>query len=837
MNQNMAFQSGRSSFLSTLPLFRKSSESEKDETRRLKFYQLYRFADIWDIFLMIIGTIAAIIAGSLYSVMLILYRRAMTELVNLGKLKANITTNSTTTTNLSECFIVPNNSTTFDSSENDINDVVNYYVLVGFLSVFFYWLAWICWILSSERQVRRMRYALFRNILRQEIGWFDVHNTGELSNHLIRDLDTIKDGMNDKMADFIALLSRVIASIIYGLLIGWKLTLVFLSVTPLVVLSFNFTVVVIIKYTKKEIEAFVSASSIAQEVLQSIRTVTAFHGQKKEEERFSENLILAKQIGIKKGLYMGLSQCLYQIFLFFAFGITFWYGPELVRTDCTHYSAGTVLAVFIGCMVATFSLSQFVPNFQSFAEAFASGSYVFNIIDRQTAIDVTSNEGDTPQKCIGNIVFDNVMFSYPARPEALILNRLSLNIPSGKTIAIVGESGNGKSTIIQRFYDPDEGQIFLDGKDVKTLNVAWLRSHIGIVSQEPVLFNISIEDNILFGKPNATDDEIEAAAKMANAHDFIMELPEKYKTLAGDKLSGGQKQRVAIARALISDPKILLLDEATSALDNTSERIVQDALDKAKMGRTTIVIAHRLSTIQNADLILVLEHGQMVEYGIHNELMEQKGFYYELVTTRSKKEEEEQVHMHIHEEEEDEDEIEKSVSHTLPKQISLSSDVTDENMNNNDDIKLNDSLEKPKKSFNTPLIFQVFKLNLPEWYWILLGTISSIIFGATPPLVALIFSEVYSLFAEPDVEKQKHLTIIYAASIFAIGIVGGVAQCLSTAAFAKSGEEFTMRMRKKTFSAILQQDMEYFDQESNSVGALVTRLATDASALKVRNTI
>ncbi|CAF1034859.1 unnamed protein product [Adineta steineri] len=646
------------------------------------------------------------------------------------------------------------------------------------------------------------------------------------------------------MADFISLLSRVISTILYALIVGWKLTLVFLSVSPLIVLAFNLTVKIILRYTKKEIQAFGSASSIAQEVLQNIRTVTAFHGQKKEEQRFSENLILAKQIGIKKEFFVGLSQCIFQTFLFTAFSITFWYGPQLVRTECTNYTAGTVLVVFVACMIATFSTSQLVPNFQSFAEALASGSYVLDIIDRQTKIDAMNNEGDQPKDLIGDIVFENVSFTYPARPESSILQNLSLTIPCGQTVALVGASGSGKSTIIQliqRFYDPGEGRILLDGKDITSYNVAWLRSHIGIVSQEPVLFTGSIEDNIRFGKIDATDDEVQAAAKMANAHDFIMELPENYKSNSADKLSGGQKQRVAIARALISNPKILLLDEATSALDNTSERVVQDALDKAKQGRTTIIIAHRLSTIQNADLIIGLEHGQVIEYGTHYDLMEQKGLYYNLVTVQNKNEEEKNVDDDISDQEED-DEIEKefirkkSVHHVVTKRTSVLSDIfhanIDEDDDDEEDVTTDDCLKKKKKYFNTPLVFQVFKLNSPEWPWIVMGIICSLIFGASPPLFSLMFADIYTLFADPDLEKQSRLTRIYAACIFIIGFIGGVNQFLSTAAFGKSGEEFTMRMRKLTFSAILRQEMDYFDQESNSVGALVTRLSSDASALK-----
>ncbi|CAF4473429.1 unnamed protein product, partial [Rotaria sp. Silwood2] len=374
MTQHTSVGAKRLRFLSKIPFFRRSKEPKKPKARRLKLYEIFRYADIWDILLMIIGTIAAIIAG-------------------------------------------------VSHSDNVFS------------------------------------YALFRNILRQEIGWFDVHNAGELSNHLINDLGKIKDGINEQVPDFISLLARMLGALIYALATGWKLTLVFLSVSPFVILTFNLTILVIVKYTVKEIKAFAAASSIAQEVIQNIRTVTAFHGQAKEEER---------------------------------------YGPKLVRSECTNYSAGSVIVVFVACMIATMSTAQFIPNFQNFAEALGSGIYVFEVIDRQTMIDAMSDEGDKPKQIIGDIEFEDVSFAFPTRQEAPVLNNLSLKIPSGKTVALVGASGCGKSTaiqLIQRFYDPDQGQIFLDGKDIKKLNVAWLRSHIGLVQQEPVLFNLSIRDN------------------------------------------------------------------------------------------------------------------------------------------------------------------------------------------------------------------------------------------------------------------------------------------------------------------------------------------------------
>ncbi|CAF3578851.1 unnamed protein product [Rotaria sordida] len=833
MTQHTSVRSKQLISLSKIPFFRQSKEPKKPKARRLKMHEIFRFADKWDILLMIIGAIAAIAAGGLFPVMLYLYRGVINNLVDIGKIQTNVTAVNDIIRQSSECFVVPNKAANTESIHEAILKIIRYYVIIGFSSILCYWIAWSTWLLAAERQVRRIRYALFRNILRQEIGWFDVHNAGELSNRLIDDLDKIKDGINDQVPDFISLLSRMLGAVIYSLATGWKLTLVFLSISPLIIITFNVTVLVIVKFTIKEIKAFAVASSIAQEVIQNIRTVTAFHGQAKEEERFVTNLNVAKKIGIKKGIYIGISQCLSQIFTFMAFTVTLWYGPKLMRTECMTYTGGTVLVVFVACMVATTSTAQFIPNFQNFAEALGSGSYVFETLDRQTKIDAMNDEGDKPQQIIGDIEFDNVTFTYPARQETSVLNNLSLKISSGKTVALVGASGCGKSTIIQliqRFYDPDQGRVLLDGKDIKTLNVAWLRSHIGIVSQEPVLFTGSIEDNIRFGKQDATDEEVQAAAKMANAHDFIMILPENYKATSADKLSGGQKQRVAIARALVSNPRILLLDEATSALDNASERVVQDALDKAKMGRTTIVIAHRLSTIRNADLIIALDKGEVIEYGTHNVLMDRKGLYYELVIAQQRKEKKEE------EESSDEDNpIELLDKKELMRRRTLSfgsvhsehSDVPDLDTMNDTTVEI-----KKKRFFRKPFIFKILKLNYPELNWIILGCITSITFGTITPLFALLFSEIYGLFAEPDIDKANTQTRNYAIIIFFIGVAGGICQCLSSIAFSKSGEALTMRMRIISFASMLRQEIAWFDREENSLGALVTQLSSDASNLK-----
>ncbi|CAF0982646.1 unnamed protein product [Adineta steineri] len=726
--------------------------------------------------------------------------------------------------------IYSSNKHSITSPYNVIQSISKNYIVIGCISLFLYWMAWTSWMIAAERQIRRIRYKLFRNILCQEIGWFDIHSIGELNNRLNDDLDKVKNGINEKVPDFVQLVSRAICVLIYGLIIGWKLSLVFLSVSPLMILMYKITISIIVKYSVKEIKAYSLASSIAEEALGNIRTVTSFHGQQKEEERYSQNLFLAKKVGIKKSLCMGISQGLGQLIGVSAVTLTFWYGFKLARTESQHYTPGALFMVLNACLTATIFATQFIPCFHTFAEASASASFVFDMIERKSKVNVSDDEGKKPETIQGDIEFKDITFSYPTRQKSYILQNFSMKIPSGKTVALVGASGCGKSTItqlIQRFYDPDNGQILIDGHDIKTLNVQWLRSHIGIVSQEPILFDGSIEENIRLGKLDATDDEVIAAAKLANAHNFIMDFPENYKTISGDKLSGGEKQRVVIARALISNPKILLLDEATSALDYTSERIVQDALDNAKQGRTTIVVAHRLSTIRNADIIIGLNDGQIVEYGTHDELMKNKGLYYGLVNKQGADE-------HYESSSEIDTKEETKIKQSYTRTLSSIHEKTRELNDSIEEKEIDDSMEKKqKKQFHLLLMFQILKFNIPEWHWILIGSIASLLFGVIQPALAYLFTGIYGSFAESNKDKQKQLMNMFNFSIFFAGVVGALCQIILNSAFGKSGEELTARMRRLTFSSLLRQEIGYYEMKENSINVLSTRLASDTAAIKV----
>ncbi|VDK18859.1 unnamed protein product, partial [Anisakis simplex] len=348
---------------------------------------------------------------------------------------------------------------------------------------------------------------------------------------------------------------------------------------------------------------------------------------------------IGRRMGIKKGILTGASLGVFLAFLFSSFGLAFWYGSTLITSG--ELQPGAVFTVFLAVMSGTASVGMIAPQVTLFVTAKSAAAPIYAIIDRVPPIDSYSNAGIRPASVEGRVKFENISFQYPNRDKNVIDN-VSIDIEPGKTIALVGHSGCGKSTLISlllRYYDTNSGSIKVDGEDIRNLNLDWLRNIIGVVSQEPILFNVTIAENLRLGREDLLISEMVNVCKIANAHDFIMDLPQGYDTLIGEggiQLSGGQKQRIAIARALARNPRILLLDEATSALDVESEHVVQEALDKASEGRTTLVIAHRLSTIKDADQIIVMQDGKVVETGTHVELIAvENGVYRQLVDSQA----------------------------------------------------------------------------------------------------------------------------------------------------------------------------------------------------------
>ncbi|KFP39961.1 Multidrug resistance protein 1, partial [Chlamydotis macqueenii] len=657
------------------------------------------------------------------------------------------------------------------------------------------------WTLAAGRQIKKIREKFFHAIMRQEIGWFDVNDAGELTTRLLDDVSKINEGIGDKIGLLVQAVATFATGFIVGLIRGWKLTLVILAVSPVLGLSAALWAKVLSAFTDKEQAAYAKAGAVAEEVLAAVRTVIAFGGQEKEIKRYHKNLEDAKKIGIKKAITANISMGAAFLLIYASYALAFWYGTTLVLSD--DYTIGKVLTVFFSVLIGAFSIGQTAPSIEAFASARGAAYTVFNIIDNEPQIDSYSEAGYKPDHIKGNLELQNVYFNYPSRPDVEILKGLNLKIPCGQTVALVGGSGCGKSTtvqLIQRFYDPKEGRVTIDGQDIKTLNLRYLREIIGVVNQEPVLFATTIAENIRYGREDVTMEEIEKATKEANAYDFIMKLPNKFETVVGERgaqLSGGQKQRIAIARALVRNPKILLLDEATSALDTESESVVQAALDKAREGRTTIVVAHRLSTVRNADLIAVFEGGVITEQGNHFKLLEKKGIYYKLVNMQ------------------------------VPFfSVSVASFSFLYSMPVVNCMLLEDE-ELPPASF-----IKIMKLNKTEWPYFVAGTLCAIINGALQPAFAVIFSEIIGIFAETDKTVLREKSNLYSVLFLVLGIISFFTFFFQGFTFGKAGEILTMRLRFMAFKAMLRQDMSWFDNSKNSTGALTTRLANDASQVK-----
>ncbi|KAJ3700012.1 hypothetical protein LUZ61_003717 [Rhynchospora tenuis] len=494
-----------------------------------------------------------------------------------------------------------------------------------------------CWMATGERQAARIKNLYLRAILRQEIAFFDKYaKTGEIIGRMSGDTFLIQDAIGEKVGIFIQKATGFFGGIIVAFAKGWRLASLMMLTVPPAILSATVIYSVLSKMASLNQAAYAEAATVVDQTLGSIRTVASFSGEKQAVEKYKRSLKRPYNSGVREGLIAGIGRGTITFSMFVAYSFGVWYGSKLILRR--GYTGGQVVNVIFALNKCSRELGQGFPCLASFATGQAAAYKMFETIKRKPQIDSYSTEGKKLDDIRGDIEFSDVHFSYPTRPNEMILKGFSLSISNGTTVALVGASGSGKSTIIsliERFYDPQEGKVLIDGVDLKEFQLLWIRGKIGLVSQEPVLFAGSIRENIAYGCDNASQEEIRAAAELANAADFIDKMPEGFETLIGvhgAQLSGGQKQRIAIARAILKDPKILLLDEATSALDVKSEQIVQEALDQVVAKRTTVIVAHRLSTVRNAATIAVLSHGSIIEKGPHSELIKDpNGAYSQLI--------------------------------------------------------------------------------------------------------------------------------------------------------------------------------------------------------------
>ncbi|KAH9101252.1 hypothetical protein LEN26_015804 [Aphanomyces euteiches] len=790
----------------------KSKNDSSDIDHEFSFMSMYRYADKQDTVLILLGLVLSAANGAAFPLMAIMFGDSI------------------------NAFVAPVDLHKVNSTS------LNFLMLAVGLFVAGYG-SYACFAIAAERQMKKLRSECLKHIMYQEMGWYDQRDASELASRISGDTVKIKEGMGEKLGEALRFICQFIAGYIIGFSRGWNLSLVMACVMPLMAISLTFLIKRLRDSTARSQRVYAAAGAVAEENIGAIRTVASLNGEERAVEKYAVNVANAEKetIGVSKFVAFALGW--FFMFMWLTYAIGLWYGGWLVSKQSSAVSdPGTVFSAFYGILMGTMSLAQISPNINAVASAKGAATALFKILARKSEIDASDLSGEIPANCEGNIEARDLHFTYPTRPEDPILRGYSLTIKKGETVAFVGASGSGKSTLVallERFYQPTSGAIYLDGRDISKLQIKWLRSQIGLVSQEPVLFATTVFENIAAGGNNISREEVIAAAKLANAHDFIMDLPDGYDTMCGEKgatLSGGQKQRVAIARALVRQPKILVLDEATSALDNESERVVQEALNNlmAYTNMTTIVIAHRLSTIRTADKIAVISKGVVAEVGRHEELMQlENGFYRSLVLLQSSAPTDESDAQSVQD-------YEKRVSMAmgdgpekaiLVRKYSSMSHVSIERKH-----EYIGAVEKEVK------LGRIFELTKPQRLFFIFGVIASSLQGFSMPAISLIISKVisdmnihYAAYVASGKKNMQPLTVLYddvshSAQIF-IGIAVAIffVAFIQTYTFRVIAEKLTTRLRNMHFQALMRQDIGFFDLQGHTTGALTTDLSTHAT--------
>ncbi|XP_061375234.1 ABC transporter B family member 19-like [Gastrolobium bilobum] len=786
-------------------------EEDAVPPKTVGLFSLFRYSTKWDWVLVFVGCLGALINGG----SLPFYSYLFGDLVN--KLSAGAVNDNT-------------------QMMKDVNKICLYMTGLAAVVVVGAYLEITCWRLVGERSAQRIRTEYLRAILRQDISFFDTDiNTGDIMHGIASDVAQIQEVMGEKMAHFIHHLFTFICGYAVGFKRSWKISLVVFSVTPLTMFCGMAYKALYGGLASKEEASYRSAGKVAEQAISSIRTVFSFVAESQLATKYAELLQKSSPIGAKIGFAKGAGMGVIYLVTYSTWALAFWYGSILISKN--QLNGGAAIACFFAVNVGGRGLALALSYFAQFAQGTVAASRVFYVIERIPEIDPYSPEGRKLSTVRGRIELKNVRFAYPSRPDSMILNSLSLVFPSSKTLALVGASGGGKSTIfalIERFYDPVEGIVTLDGHDLRTLQVKWLRDQIGMVGQEPILFATSILENVMMGKDNATKEDAIAACIAADAHNFISNLPLGYDTQAGDrgtKLSGGQKQRIALARAMIKEPKILILDEPTSALDAESESAVQKAIDKISAGRTTIVIAHRIATVRNAHAIVVLEQGTVTEIGDHRQLMGKAGTYYNLVKLATEAGSKSLSKENGMQKDNDLSIYDKSVPDVSRSRYEV--DISrSKNLKTTQEEKQEEVEDKQSKKPRKFRLSEVWKLAKPDIVMLFSGFLLGMFAGAFLSLFPLALGISLGVYFENDTEKMKREIGYLCFALVGLGF-GCILSMTGQQGFCGwAGSKLTLRVRDLLFQSILKQEPGWFDFDENSTGVLVSRLSIDCVSFR-----
>ncbi|KAH9306018.1 hypothetical protein KI387_010422, partial [Taxus chinensis] len=860
------------------------------------FMRLFAYAFALDWFLMILGSLAAAAHGAALVVYLHFFGKIINLLASHGS--------SSERQELYHAF-----------TKHALYIV---YIAAGVFVVG--WIEVACWILTAERQTAVIRSKYVQVLLNQDMSFFDTYgNNGDIVSQVLGDVLLIQSALSEKVGNYVHNMATFFGGLGVGFINSWQVALLTLATGPFIVAAGGISNIFLHRLAENIQDAYAEAASIAEQAVGYIRTLYAFTNETLGKHSYANSLQATLSYGVQISLVQGLG-------LGFTYGLAIcscalqlWFGRFLISKGKAN--GGEVIAALFAVILSGLGLNQAATNFYSFEQGRIAAHRLFEMISQSPARN--NREGKTLNAVQGVIEFRNVYFSYLSRPDIPILSGFYLTVPAKKTVAIVGRNGSGKSSIIplmENFYDPTLGEILLDGENIKNLNIEWLRKQIGLVTQEPALLSLSIKENIIYGRTNTTMDQIEEAAKIAHAHTFISSLPNGYDTQitrSGLSLTEEQKIKIAIARAVLCNPCILLLDEVTGALDIEAERAVQEALDILMLGRSTIIIARRLGPVRHCDFIAVMEEGQLVEMGTHDELCSAGGLYAELIQSEEvaklpKRTPVRSYKLATFEVEKDRSATQSYLDEYSPvmaKSPSLQryhgdygSRHSDLNTNTCDSAKLqsppsektldngvlSDTLTRmpsvkrqdsfgmclpslprldmqkiqrqstnnsdpespvsPLLSFDQteieeitlnnsqilkpPSLWRLAKLSSPEWLYALLGSIGAAIFGSFNPLIAFILVQIVDAYSRIHGKHAKHDVEKWCLLIASMGVATVIANFLQHFYFGIMGEKMTERIRRMMFSAILRNEVGWYDKEENNADSLSMRLANDATFVR-----
>ncbi|KAK3234960.1 hypothetical protein CYMTET_54810 [Cymbomonas tetramitiformis] len=810
------------------------------------FQQLFQYATMLDYLLLFLGGVASVVVGFLQPVSIVAFGDVMDT---------------------------AGGASTGDM-QDDFDRIALTFVGMGLVAFVSGWTYAACFKISGYRQAAMWRKHYFEGIVRQDTGWFDINDINELPSKISETTFIVEEGVSSKLGEGVRNLAQGAAGVVVSFWYMWDMALVMLVASPISIFGAWLLQNTLTTSAKQTEAAYGAAGSVVSESLSNIRTIASLQAEPTVAARYDSLLGQAETAGVRKSYRVGFASG-----LMFASGnimvsFGFLYGgfrlvQELDDTEsetcdehgtchksnCASDSDGNscdlkgsdLLIAMFAMQMGSQAIGLLEPFFSSLTKARQSARRILDTVNRAPPIDIRDLSLKEIPKVTGRVIFQDVEFAYPSRPDSMICNGFNLTIEPGESCALVGQSGCGKSTSIQlmeRFYDPLRGRVLLDGADLREVKVTWLREKVGLVGQEPVLFSGSVQENIALGKlAGATLAEVQDAAKMANAHDFITTFADGYDTDVGHKgshLSGGQKQRIAIARAIIKNPVILLLDEATSALDNTSERLVQAALESLmeKQRRTTIIIAHRLTTIRNSDKIVVVEKGRVVEEGTHTALMAiQQGEYRALVEAAGASEGSHSSQEVSDSKPEAPPKVEarklgtqasKRFSFFANNQVAPEDEEEKKKKAEEEKAKKKEEAERAKQ--NTARVWAMQEAR--DRPFMLVGTIGAVLSGGSNPAVGIIFVKGINFFYSDSKSTIREDSIFWTTALILMSLATLAGETMRYWGFGVVGERLTRKLRKTTYEALLKQEVAWFDEPENAAGILAGNLSEDVATVQ-----